>query len=290
MFKLSSVLLAGAISFALSAAELKNPAFEIKDGSIIAWKNLNKGNVAVQDGVLSYTATKSKLQDSIFQGVKITPSDNMYVFTVDVDAPVAKAVYAQIKFHSKGKELSRHSSFTAKAGKSRLIVSASNENAEHIEVAIRIVDTGAGKIFKISNPKLAIGEKGSLAVNWFKASRGFELEDNIENGFTVKITSAEKLHASVANICNVKPGCNYTFEADYTGDLPKMAYLEVKLFKKGKYIARKNVFAEDASGRLVLKFNSGDSTSATVQCRVPAVQKFVGKKVTFSKFKFMQVD
>ncbi|MBO5765506.1 MAG: hypothetical protein J6S24_04410, partial [Lentisphaeria bacterium] len=127
MMKKFAVLFAAVSLLPVFAVELNDPAFaKNKDGVLAAWKNVNKSTVKIENGVLTITAVKAKLWDSIFQGQRITPSDAKYVFSVDVDAPVAKSAFVQIKMFSKNKELMRASSPAAVQGKSRLFVVASH--------------------------------------------------------------------------------------------------------------------------------------------------------------------
>lgn len=276
--------------FPVFAVELNDPAFaKNKDGVLAAWKNVNKSTVKVENGVLTITAVKAKLWDSIFQGQRITPSDAQYVFSVDVDAPVAKSAFVQIKMFSKNKELMRASSPAAVQGKSRLFVVASHPNADIIEVAMRVNHAGAGKEFKFSNPVLKIAEEGALFGTWIRGGKGFSVSDITDDSFTITIDSAEKYHSSMGISRNVEPGKKFVFEADYKCDAARMAYLEVKYYKGNKELKRKQAYSDSTSGKLSVEVNTDGCDKLILQCRVPAAAKYVGKKAVFSNFKFKEV-
>ena len=289
--KKSFLLCFAALSvFAVSAVEIKNPGFEKqKDGVLTAWKNGNNAPIKVENGVLTVTSVKAKLLDSIFQGCRITPSDSCYIFSVDVDAPVAQAAFVQIKMFAKGKEVLRRDSASAPAGKSRIYVAASHPEAGVIEVAMRIRPQGAGKDFKFSNPNLSVAEDGALFGTWITGGKGFSVSDVSDNTFTITINKAEKNHTSMGLVRLVTPGKKFVFESDFKSDLPRMAYLEVKYYKKGKELKRKQAYSTEAEGHLAVEVNTDGCDKVLLQCRVPASAHYVGKKAVFSNFKFKEI-
>ena len=88
----------------------------------------------------------------------------------------------------------------------------------------------------------------------------------------------------------VKSGEKFLFEADYASDLPKMAYLEVKYFNKGRELKRKQSYSDAAQGKLSLEIDSTNCDVIVLQCRVPVAKAFVGKKVTFNNIKLKKLD
>ena len=281
---------AALIGVAVSAVELIDPEFaKLKDGALVCWKNANNAPVKVENGVVTMTSVKAKLYDSIFQGRRITPSDALYVFSVDVDSPINKAAFLQIKMFVKGKEVVRRSSSTAKIGKSRIFVAATHPQADVIEIAMRVAPNGAGKNFKFSNPKLSIAEDGALFGTWLPGGKGFSVSGVSDNCFTINIDKAEKYHTSMGFFSTVTPGKKYVFESNFKSDLPKMAYLEVKYYNKGKELKRKQTYSTTSEGTLSVEVNSDGCDKVLLQCRVPASAAYVGKKVTFSNFKFKEV-
>ena len=68
-----------------------------------------------------------------------------------------------------------------------------------------------------------------------------------------------------------------------------MAYLEVKYYNKGKELKRKQAYCKTAEGRLAVDINTDGCDKLLLQCRVPAAERYVGKKVVFSNFKFKEV-
>ena len=274
----------------LLAVEVNDPEFtKNENGVLAAWKNTNKNTVKVVDGTLVVTATKSKLIDSIYQAHRIKPSDAQYLFSVDVDAPAAKCAFIQVKLFARGKELMRPASHAAPAGKSRLFVAASHPAADTIEIAMRIHPVGVGRDFKFSKPVLRVTEDGELFGIWLPGGKGFSVSDVNDRSYTITIDKAEKNHAAMFISRNVVPGKKYVFEADYKSDIPKMGYLEVKYYKKGKELKRKQAYSDNTEGRLSLEVSTDGCDKLMLQCRVPASSRYIGKKVVFSNFKFKEV-
>ena len=276
--------------FSAFAIEIKAPGFiNCKDGVLASWKNTNKTPVKVENGVLTITSVKAKFLDSIYQGHRIIPSDALYVFSVDVDAAVAKSAFVQIKMFAKGKEVLRRDSHAAPIGKSSIYVAASHPQADIIEIAMRIYDRGIGKDFKFSNPELSVAEDGALFGNWLKGGKGFSVSNVSHKSFTINIENAEKNHTSMGIFQYVSSGKKYVFESDFKSDLPGMAYLEVKYYNKGKELKRKQAYCKNVSGRLAVDINTDGCDKLLLQCRVPAAARYVNKKVVFSNFKFKEV-
>ena len=293
MFKLNTVILSGIASLSLFAADVHDAAFsKVRNGELAAWRNTNKAKFSVQDGVLSIIAANGKFEDSIYQGQKIEPSERLYVFSADVDAPIARSAYVQIKMFGKNRELLRKSFVAARAGKSRLTVRASHPEADYIEYAMRIRRNGAGKEFKFSDPTLRTGDSSDLYGPWRLGGggKGYEIKYLSDNSFVITVAEAKKLHAAVVVSRKVKAGEKFIFEADYSSDMSKMGYLEIKYYNKGKELKRKQCYSDAAQGKLSVEIDCGNCDMLDLQCRVPLVEKYVGKKVTFSNIKLKKVN
>ena len=291
MLKLNSIICAGIAGISLFAAEVSDAEFaKFQNGVLAAWKNTNNAKLAVENKVLTVTAVKKKLEDSIYQRQKIKPSDNLYVFSADVDAAVGRSAYVQIKLFDNKKELLRVNSKNAPAGKSRLTVKASHPDATYIEYAMRVNHNGAGKDFKFSNPALRLGDKSEISGPWLRGGKGFDVKFITDNHFEVTIVQEQKLHMAMFVNRRVKSGEKFLFEADYASDLPKMAYLEVKYFNKGRELKRKQSYSDAAQGKLSLEIDSTNCDVIVLQCRVPVAKAFVGKKVTFNNIKLKKLD
>ena len=287
----ASILTAVAVGFTLSAAEISNPGFTLNPkGELTSWTNANKSPVKSENGVLSVTAAKGQWFDSIYQRIKITPSSDQYIFSADINAPVAGAAFVQVKMYSKGKEVIRRQSLSAPAGKSRMTTSAVHPAADVVEVAIRINPAAAGKVFEFSKPVLFTPKDGEICGGWVKGASG-KVSDVSDNQFTITIDKASKSHASMGHLRDVVSGKKYVFEADFKSDLSNMAYLEAKYYKNNKEIKRKQAYSKGLGneGKLVLEINTDGCDRLLLQCRIPGSDRFVGKKVVFSNFKFKEV-
>ena len=275
----------------LCAAELKDPGFSsFQNGASAVWKNGCHSPVKAENGTLYFTATAAKFNDSIYQGVRVVPGNSMYVFAADVDAPVARKAYLQIKFYKDKKELKRCSSSVAPAGKSRLIVCGFHPEADMIEVAMRIFSGADGKEFKFSAPALREAKNGELFGNWMAVGKGFTVTDMTENSFTVNVTGTHPQHAAVLLTTAVTPNKKMTFSADVESEI-KAGYLEVKLFNGSKMIARKNSIGSAAvNGTVNFEFETGNANSAILHCRVPLAEKYIGKSVKFSNLKLAEAE
>ena len=290
MLKKSFVIIAGVLSFSLFAVELTNSDFaKFNNGKLESWRNTNNAKLAVAEKTLTVTAVKGKFEDCVYQGMRIEPSDKVYVFSADVQSDV-KAAYLQIKMFKKNKEILRRNSIVAHSGKLSLVVSATHPDADYVEFAMRINRSGAGRDFKFSNLKLALEEDGRIFDTWMRGGKkGFNVTDISAGGFTINVESAEKLHASMLVVRSVSPGNKYLFEADYTADAPRMAYLEVKYCKGNRELKRKQAYGKAAKGKLSLEINTDGCDRLVLQCRVPLVERFVGKKAAFSNLTLKKV-
>ena len=276
----------------LSAVELKDPQFSsFQDGPSKIWRNGCNSPVKTENGTLFVTATSAKFNDSIYQGMRITPGNQMYVFSADIDAPVAKKAHLQIKFYKDGRELKRCTSTFSSAGKSRLTVSGFHQDANSIEVAMRISRDADGKEFKFSNPVLREALAGELIGNWIAVGKGFSVTDQTDKSFTINVTGTSPQHAAVLLTSAVSPNKKMVFSADIESEV-RAGYLEIKLFKGNKMLARKNNFTsiKTNNGTANFEFETGEATSVILHCRVPLAEKLIGKSVKFSNFKLAEVE
>ena len=278
LFCIFTVILGASIC----TAGLQDPGFgSFKEGRSPIWKNGANTPVKAENGVLIMTGAAAKFHASVFQGKRIAPGSKTYMFSADVDAPVARKAYLQIKFYKNGKEVKRISSRTAPAGKSKLIVFGSQPDADIIEVAMRIAQGADGKEFKFSNPELCEAEDGELFGNWQAVGKGFNVTNQKANSFTINVTGESQQHAAVLLQVGVAQNTRMIFSSDVEGPAP--GYLEVKLFNNGKMLRRVNNIG--SSSNSFVEFETGNADSAVLHCRVPAVGRNIGKSVTFTNLK-----
>lgn len=279
-------MILGASLFAL---ELKDPAFaSFKDGKSNVWQNGCNAPVKTEESTLVVTASSTKLHDGIFQGVRLN-ADNIgktYAFSAEIEAPVARKAYLQIKFYKGKSEIKRFQSYSAPAGKSTLFVLGSHPDADIIQVSMRIAN-GEGKEFKFSNPTLSTAGPGELYGNWLAVGPGFTVTDKKANSFTITPTQEAKQHAAVLLFKSVTPGKKMVFSADISGE-NSGGYLEVKLHENKKMIARKNNIGSPNHG--VLEFETGSANNVILHCRIPVSKKYIGKSVTFSNIKLTEAE
>ncbi len=275
----------------LCAVELKDPEFSsFQNGKSTVWRNGCNSPVKAENGTLYLTGTAAKYNDSIYQGIKVVPGNTMYVLSADVDAPAARKAHLEIKFYKDKKELKRCTSAYSPAGKSRLTVSGFHPEANAIELALRIGRGADGKEFKFSSPVLREAKEGELFGNWLAVGKGFTVTDMKENSFTINVTGTFPQHAAVLLTTAVAPNKKMIFSADIESQI-NAGYLEVKLFKGSKLLARKNSFGSPKTeGAASIEFETGNATSVVLHARVPLAERYIGKSVSFSNFKFVEAE
>lgn len=115
------------------------------------------------------------------------------------------------------------------------------------------------------------------------------VEPESKGGVRIKVTAAYRFHTALTQRLSIKSKEKWLkFTGHISSNIPNMAYLEVRLFKKNRQIGRlASIINPGRPAVASVNFNTANADRVDLVCRVAADKKNIGKSAVFSNLKLI---